>query len=37
MNSGSGYNQGAAHVDGQPVPVAEAKISLLDWGFLNLA
>ena len=35
MNSGSGYNQGAAHVDGQRVPIAEAKISLLDWGFLH--
>ena len=38
MNSGSEYNRGmtgfskgAAHVDGQLVPIAEAKISLLDW------
>ena len=29
------FSQGAAHVDGQLVPIAEAKISLLDWGFLH--
>lgn len=29
------YSQGAAYVDGQLVPIAEAKISLLDWGFLH--
>ena len=27
--------QGIAYVDGQLVPIAEAKISLLDWGFLH--
>jgi branched-chain amino acid aminotransferase len=29
------FSKGAAYVDGQLVPVAEAKISLLDWGFLH--
>lgn len=29
------YSQGSAHVDGQLVPISEAKISLLDWGFLH--
>jgi branched-chain amino acid aminotransferase len=29
------FSKGAAHVDGQLVPIAEAKISLLDWGFLH--
>ncbi len=31
----SDFSQGAAHVDGKIVPVKEAKISLLDWGFLH--
>ena len=26
---------GAAYVDEQLVPIAEAKISILDWGFLH--
>ena len=29
------FSKGAAHVDGQLVPLAQAKISLLDWGFLH--
>ncbi|MDH3956614.1 MAG: hypothetical protein OET81_07985, partial [Desulfobacteraceae bacterium] len=29
------FSKGAAHVDGQLVPIAEAKISLFDWGFLH--
>lgn len=29
------FSDGAAFVDGQFVPIAEAKISLLDWGFLH--
>ena len=29
------FSHGAAHVDGLIVPIAEAKISLLDWGFLH--
>ena len=29
------YRQGSAYVDGQLVPISEAKISLLDWGFLH--
>jgi branched-chain amino acid aminotransferase len=29
------FSKGVAHVDGQLVPIAEAKISLLDWGFLH--
>ena len=31
----SDFSHGAAYVDGQLVPIAEAKISLLDWGFLH--
>ena len=31
----SDFSKGAAYVDGQLVPIAEAKISLLDWGFLH--
>lgn len=31
----SKYTDGAAWVDGQYVPIAEAKISMLDWGFLH--
>lgn len=29
------YSHGVAYVDGQFVPIAEAKISILDWGFLH--
>ena len=29
------FSHGAAYVDGQFVPIREAKISLLDWGFLH--
>ena len=29
------FSHGAAYVDGQLVPIAEAKISILDWGFLH--
>jgi branched-chain amino acid aminotransferase len=29
------FSKGAAYVDGKMVPIAEAKISLLDWGFLH--
>ena len=29
------YADGAAFVDGELVPIAEAKIALLDWGFLH--
>ena len=29
------YANGTAFVDGELVPIAEAKISLLDWGFLH--
>ena len=29
------FSKGAAYVDGRMVPVAEAKISLFDWGFLH--
>ena len=29
------FSEGAAYVDGQLVSIAEAKISLLDWGFLH--
>ena len=29
------FSNGAAYVDGQFVPIAEAKISILDWGFLH--
>ena len=31
----SDFSKGAAYVDGEMVPIAEAKISLLDWGFLH--
>ena len=31
----SDFSKGAAHVDDRLVPIAEAKISLLDWGFLH--
>ena len=31
----SDYSSGAAYVSGQIMPIAEAKISLLDWGFLH--
>lgn len=30
-----GYADGAAFVDGELVPIAETKVSLLDWGFLQ--
>ena len=29
------YSKGVAFIDGQLVPLAEAKISILDWGFLH--
>ena len=29
------FSEGVAYVGGRKVPVAEAKISLLDWGFLH--
>ena len=29
------FSRGSAHVDGHIVPIADAKISLLDWGFLH--
>ena len=29
------FSNGAAYIDGQFVPIAEAKISILDWGFLH--
>ncbi len=29
------FSHGAAYVDNQFVPIAEAKISILDWGFLH--
>lgn len=29
------YSNGAAFIDGQYVPIADAKISILDWGFLH--
>jgi branched-chain amino acid aminotransferase len=29
------FSKGAAYVEGRMVPIAEAKISLLDWGFLH--
>ena len=31
----SDFSKGAAYIDGKMVPIAEAKISLLDWGFLH--
>ena len=30
-----GYTQGTAFVDGELVPISEAKISLRDWNFLH--
>ena len=32
-----GYADGAAFVDGELVPIAETKVSLLDWGFLPVS
>ncbi len=29
------FSNGVAYVDEQFVPIAEAKISILDWGFLH--
>ena len=29
------FSHGAAYVDDQFVPIAEAKILILDWGFLH--
>ena len=29
------YSQGCAYIDGEYVPVAEARIPILDWGFLH--
>lgn len=29
------YSNGAAHIDNETVPISEAKISILDWGFLH--
>ncbi|SFL21106.1 branched-chain amino acid aminotransferase [Mesorhizobium albiziae] len=29
------YPQGVAYMDGQYLPMCEAKISVLDWGFLH--
>mgnify|MGYP001818071120 CR=1 FL=1 len=29
------FSKGAAYVDGQLVPIAVAKISLFDWGFVH--
>src|SRR5210317_1533533 len=31
----SDFSQGAAYIDGQYLPVAEARIPILDWGFLH--
>jgi branched-chain amino acid aminotransferase len=31
----SEFNQGAAYIDREIVPISEAKISILDWGFLH--
>ena len=31
----SDFSKGAAYIDGKMVPIAGAKISLLDWGFLH--
>jgi branched-chain amino acid aminotransferase len=31
----SDFTQGAAYIDGEIVPISEAKISILDWGFLH--
>ena len=35
MSEGNGFAAGAAFVDGRYVPVAEASIPILDWGFLR--
>jgi len=35
MSDGNGFAAGAAFVDGRYVPVAEASIPILDWGFLR--
>jgi branched-chain amino acid aminotransferase len=35
MSEGNGYAAGAAFVDGRYVPIAEASIPILDWGFLR--
>ena len=29
------FSKGAAYIDGGIVPISEAKISILDWGFLH--
>ena len=29
------FSKGAAYIDGKIVPISEAKISILDWGFLH--
>jgi branched-chain amino acid aminotransferase len=29
------YPEGVAYMDGQYLPMSEAKISVLDWGFLH--
>ncbi len=29
------FSKGAAHINGEIVPITEAKISILDWGFLH--
>ncbi len=31
----NGFGAGAAFIDGAYVPIAEAKIPILDWGFLR--
>jgi len=31
----SDFSKGAAYIDGKIVPISEAKISILDWGFLH--
>ena len=35
MSEGNGFAAGAAFVDGRYVPIAEASIPILDWGFLR--
>lgn len=35
MNINKPFSDGAAHIDGQICPLSEAKISVLDWGFLR--
>ncbi len=32
---GTNFSKGAAYIDGRLVPISEAKISILDWGFLH--